>query len=458
MRRSTNDGAMDDLLNDAARRSIAYLRQIGARSVFPSTDDLAHLDSLTARVPETSSPPEVALRELDAIGSPATVATVGPRYFGFVTGGAHPVSVAAHWLATAWDQNAAMTVMSPAATRFETRAGEWLIDLLGLPSQSACSFVTGTTVAHMTALAAARHKVLAQVGWDVGAQGMNGAPRVQLIASREIHTTIYRALSMLGFGRDQLTLVPVDDQGRLRADALPQLEAPAIIFAQAGNVNTGAFDPIDDLCTAAADVGAWVHVDGAFGLWAAAASSTRSLVQGLARADSWATDGHKWLNVPYDSGLAIVRDPASLRAALAMRASYLVHDPDDRMTFTPEMSRRARGVDIWATLRTLGREGVAALVERSCRLAKRFAEQLVAGGAEVLNDVVLNQVLVSFGSAERTRRTVERIQREGTCWCGTTEWQGRFAMRISVSGWNTTADDVDRSVEAMLRCWAKTPA
>ncbi|MEL7369108.1 MAG: pyridoxal-dependent decarboxylase [Myxococcota bacterium] len=447
---------MTDLLNEAAERSIRYMKDIDVRRVFPAHEAIEKLASLEAPMPETPASPGDVLRELDGFGSPATVANMGPRYFGFVVGGALPISVAAHWLATAWDQNAAATVMSPAACHLEKLAGRWLLDVLGLPDGSSCSFVTGTTAAHMTSLAAARHKVLAGVGWDVEQRGLGGAPPVQVLASEEVHITVNRALSVLGLGRESLVRVPTDAQGRLRADRLPALRAPAIMIAQAGNVNTGAFDPIDDVCTAAAKVGAWVHVDGAFGLWAAAAPSTQPLVQGLDRADSWATDGHKWLNVPYDSGLAIIRDPASVRAALAMTASYLVPSTEDPMDATLEMSRRARGVDIWATLKTLGRSGVVDLITRCCALARRFAERLSAAGVEVLNDVVLNQVLVSFGHEERTRRTVERIQKEGTCWCGTTRWKGRMAMRISVSGWKTTTEDVDRSVDAMLRCWAET--
>ena len=279
---------------------------------------------------------------------------------------------------------------------------------------------------------------------------------VQIVASEEIHVAINRALAVLGFGRDTVERVPVDGQGRLRIDALPKLRGPTIICAQAGNVNTGAFDPIDELCTAAAEVEGWVHVDGAFGLWAAASPGTRPLVPGLDRADSWATDGHKWLNVPYDSGMAIVKNPRTVRAALAAKASYLLEGPGDRMDYTLEMSRRARGVDVWAALRALGRQGVVELVDRSCALARRFADRLTAAGVEILNEVVLNQVLVSFGSPERTKKTVEAIQRDGTCWCGTSQWQGHFAMRISVSGWNTTEEDVDRSVEAMLRLWRQT--
>ncbi|MEO1229749.1 MAG: aminotransferase class V-fold PLP-dependent enzyme, partial [Myxococcota bacterium] len=387
---------MDDLLNDAARRALTYLQGIEDRPVYPEPSRLAALESLERQLPDTPSEAQDVLRELDELGSPATVSTAGPRYFGFVTGGALPVSVASHWLATAWDQNAAMAVMSPTAHHFETLAGEWLLDLLGLPSESAVGFVTGTTAAHIACLAAARHAVLEQVGWDVEAQGMNGAPRVQIVTSEEVHTTIYRALSLLGFGRDHVTVVPADRQGRLRADALPELKGPSIICAQAGNVNTGAFDPIDDLCSAASEVGAWVHVDGAFGLWAAAGPTRKALVPGLGRADSWATDGHKWLNVPYDNGVAIVRDPAAMRASLAMRAAYLTQGTHP-MDFTLEMSRRARGVDVWAALRSLGRQGVADLIERSCARARRFAERLSAAGAEVLNEVELNQVLVSFG-------------------------------------------------------------
>jgi glutamate/tyrosine decarboxylase-like PLP-dependent enzyme len=376
----------------------------------------------------------------------------GPRFFGFVIGGSLPVTLAANWLAGAWDQNTALAHVSPATAAIEQVALRWLLDMFGLPADCAGAFVSGATVANFTALAAARNSVLRRAGWNVEADGLFGAPPVTVVVSAEAHPTLFKSLGMLGLGRNRVVRVAVDDQGRMRADALPDLAGPAIVCMQAGNINTGAFDPFEPICAWAHDAGAWVHVDGAFGLWAAATPSLVHLAAGMARADSWATDGHKWLNVPYDSGLAFVRDEAALRGAMAITAEYLptVSSQRNPSDYTPELSRRARGVEVWAALRSLGRSGVAALIERCCRHARRFAEGLQTAGYEVLNEVVLNQVLVSFGSAEVTQQVIQGIQAEGTCWAGVTVWQGRTAMRISVSSWATTEEDVERSLKAML--------
>ena len=328
----------------------------------------------------------------------------------------------------------------------------WLLDALGLPAGSGGAFVTGATVANFTALAAARHAVLERAGWDVEAQGLFGAPPIQVVIGEEAHPSVIKSLGMLGLGRERVVRVPVDGQGRMRADALPPLHGPAIVCVQVGNVNTGAFDPVPEICRYAHDAGAWVHVDGAFGLWAAASPRYAHLTEGVADADSWATDAHKWLNVPYDSGLAFVRDPADLRGAMSLTAAYLPQGGHrEPLMYVPELSRRARGVDVWAALKSLGRAGLAELIERNCRCAALFAKMLVAEGFEVLNEVVLNQVLVSFGTPEVTQRVIAAIQREGTCWCGPTLWQGRTAMRISVSSWATTLDDAERSAHAMVR-------
>jgi glutamate/tyrosine decarboxylase-like PLP-dependent enzyme len=338
-------------------------------------------------------------------------------------------------------------------SRLEQVALRWLLELLELPREAGGGFVTGATMANFTALAAARHAVLARAGWNVEALGLFGAPAIEVITGEEAHPTLLKSLGMLGLGRARLTRVPVDGQGRMRADRLPRSSGPAILCLQAGNVNTGSFDPFRELIPAAHASGMWVHVDGAFGLWAKASPSLSALAAGVELADSWATDAHKWLNVPYDSGLAFVRDAHALQAAMAITAEYLPTDTPERnpSDFTPELSRRARGVEVWAVLRSLGREGLAELFERNCRQARRFAQGLRAAGHEVLNDVVLNQVLVSFGAPERTRRVIAAIQEEGTSWCGVTVWQGRTAMRISVCSWATTDADVERSLEAMLR-------
>ena len=390
---------------------------------------------------------------MDEIGSPATMAMAGPRFFGFVIGGSLPVTLAANWLASAWDQNSALYNVTPATARLEQVALRWLIELFGLPENCSGAFVTGATVANFTALAAARHAVLERAGWNVEADGLFGAPPITVVIGQEAHPTLIKSLGLLGLGRNRVMRVPVDGQGRMRVDALPALTGPAIVCVQAGNVNTGAFDPIGAICQQAHAEGAWVHVDGAFGLWAAVAPSFAHLADGMQQADSWATDAHKWLNVPYDSGLAFVRNASALPAAMAITADYLPTDSPYRnpADYTPELSRRARGVEVWAALRGLGRLGLAEMIERCCRHARRFADGLSAAGYAVLNDVVLNQVLVSFGDAETTQRVIAAIQADGTCWCGGTVWQGHTAMRISVSSWATTEDDVERSLKAMLR-------
>lgn len=445
---------MDPLLEDAARRASRYLHDLPQRAVAPGAAALAGLQALDGPLPATGAAPAEVLRRLDEAGSPATVASAGGRYFGFVTGGALPAALAANWLAGAWDQNAAMPAGSPAAAAIERTALRWLLELLALPAEAAGAFVTGATQANLCGLAAARHALLARAGWDVEADGLFGAPAIEVVVGAEAHPTLFKALGLLGLGRTRVVRVPVDGQGRMRADALPRLGPRSLLCAQAGNVNTGAFDPLAALVDAAHAAGAWVHVDGAFGLWAAASPATQGLCAGLAGADSWATDAHKWLNVPYDSGLAFVRDGDALRAAMAVSAAYLppaadgLRAPSDT---TPELSRRARGVDVWAALASLGREGVAALVGRCCAHARRLADGLRAQGAEVLNEVVLNQVLVAFGDGARTRRVIDALQRDGTCWAGVTEWQGRTAMRLSVSSWATTEADIDVGLAALRR-------
>lgn len=448
----------DALLVDAAARARAYLASLPARAVAPATEALAALPQLGGALPAAPCDPAGVLARLDALVSPATMAMAGPRFFGFVIGGALPVTVAASWLATAWDQNTGLYTATPGTSELESVALRWLLELLDLPRDAAGAFVTGATVANLTALAAARHRVLANAGWSVEADGLFGAPPITVIVGEEAHTTLFKSLGVLGLGRARVHRVPVDAQGRMRADALPRITGPTIVCMQAGNVNTGAFDPFTEVIGRARDAGAWVHVDGAFGLWARASTQYAPLARGLEQADSWATDAHKWLNVPYDSGLAFVRDAAALRAAMAVTADYLPTSefriPSD---YTPELSRRARGVEIWAALASLGRAGVAELVERCCRHARRFASGLAAAGHEIIADVVLNQVLVSFGSPARTRAVIEALQRDGTCWCGVTIWQERTAMRISVCSWATTDEDVERSLAAMLRVAAATP-
>ena len=440
------------VLHRAAALAAEYLAGLPTRSVAPTPAALARLHSLDRPFPDGPADPTAVLEELHAVGSPATMATAGGRFFGFVVGGSLPAALAASWLAAAWDQDAGLAVLAPGAAAFEEVALRWLLDALGLPPDCAGGFVTGATMANFTALAAARHAVLRRAGWDVEADGLFGAPPIGVVVGEEVHISVLKALGLLGLGRTRVTRVPTDPLGRIRADRLPPLDDRTIVCLQAGNVNTGACDPVRDICPVAHARGAWVHVDGAFGLWAAAAPARAHLVAGIAAADSWALDAHKWLNVPYDSGVALCRDGAALRAAMATQAAYLLQgtgrEPDE---YTPELSRRARGVEIWAALAALGRSGLADLVERCCRHAARFAAGLSAAGHEILNEVTLNQVLVRFGDDATTRRVMGALQADGTCWCGGTVWQGRTAMRISVSSWATTQQDVEHSLAAMIR-------
>jgi glutamate/tyrosine decarboxylase-like PLP-dependent enzyme len=443
---------MKSLLDDAAGRAIRYLESLRDLPVQAPPAAVERLALLDEPLPVAPSDPATVLARLDELVTPATMAMAGPRFFGFVIGGSLPVTVAANWLAAAWDQNASMASPTPGVARLEEVAARWLLDVLALPAESAVGFVTGATVANFTALAAARNAVLKRVGWAVEADGLFGAPPIQVVVGDEGHPTLLKSLGMLGLGRSRLVRVPVDRQGRMRADRLPKLSGPTILCLQAGNVNSGAFDSFAEICPIAREAGAWIHVDGAFGLWARAVPALAPLARGLELADSWATDAHKWLNVPYDSGIAFVRDANALRAAMSITAEYLPTTGTRRnpCDYTPELSRRARGIEIWAALRQLGREGLVEMIERNCRQARRFAERLEAAGYEVLNDVVLNQVVVKFGDDAATRRAIDAIQKDGTCWAGVTVWQGSTAMRISVSSWATTDEDVERSADAMI--------
>jgi glutamate/tyrosine decarboxylase-like PLP-dependent enzyme len=450
---------MEHLLKSAAERASHYLNTLENRAVAPTPAAVQGLARLDEPLSDRPTDPEAVIALLDEVGSPATMATAGPRFLGFVVGGSLPAALAANWLASAWDQNAGLAVLSPTAAKLETVAMRWLLDVLKLPTGCGVGFVTCATQANFAGLAAARHALLNRRGWNVEAQGLFGAPPITVVVGDEVHVSVLKALTMLGLGRERVVRVPVDGQGRMRADALPSLDSNTIICIQAGNVNTGAVDPARAIIPQAKAAGAWVHVDGAFGLWAAAAPDRAALVSGIAEADSWATDAHKWLNVPYDSGTVFVRDPQHLHAAMAVNAPYLVDsETRDPTHYTPDFSRRARGVEVWAALRSLGRDGLADLVERTCRHAARFAAGLSAAGYAVLNEVALNQVLVSFGDDETTRRVIAAIQADGVCWCGGTVWQGKTAMRISVSSWATTDVDVERSLKAMIRIAAQVRA
>ena len=447
------------LLSEAAARAGRFLDDVDRRPVMPTQTDLAGLRRFDEPLPEHPSDPRQTLVLLDEAGSSATVASAGPRYFGFVTGGTLPVALAAGWLGMAWDQNAALPVMSPVAARLHEVTRNWLVELFGLPQFTAAAFVSGATMANATALAAARDHQLSTAGWDVPQHGLCGAPPITVVVGERSHSTVFKALGLIGLGRERVRRVPVDDQGRMRPELLPRVPGPVIVCAQAGEVNTGAFDPFPQVAAWAREHHAWLHIDGAFGLWALADPTRRHLTHGLAEADSWATDAHKWLNVTYDSGIVLVRDPVHLQRSFASVADYL--PPDDgfeAMHHTPQSSQRARQIEIWAVLRSLGRAGLAELVANGCRQAHRISAALAGAGLEILNDVVLNQALVAAGDNETTRRLTAAVQAEGTCWCSPTNWNGRTAMRISVCGWNTTDHDADRSTEAILRCAHHTGA
>jgi glutamate/tyrosine decarboxylase-like PLP-dependent enzyme len=441
----------------AATHAERFLLELDERPVAARSDASAIRRRLGERLPTQPESPEAVIEALATAADDGLVASAGPRHFGFVVAGTLPAALASDWLVSAWDQCAAFHSLSPAAAAIEEITGDWMLELLGLPASASVGFVTGGQAANTTGLAAARHAVLARIGWNVGRDGLCGAPRVNIVCGEQAHTTVFRSLRFLGLGEDTATRVRADDQGRMRADALQEAlgdcHGPTIVCAQAGNVATGCFDPFEAIADACATHGAWLHVDGAFGLWAAVAPSTRELLRGVERADSWAVDAHKWLNVPHDSGMAIVADRASHLAAMKLAAAYLVAGTEQRdsSNWVPESSRRARAVPVYAALRSLGRSGIAALVERSCANARRMAAHLSElPGVEILNDVVLNQVLVGLsGGDEATRAAIAAVRQGGTCWLGGTTWQGRQVMRISFANWSTSEADVDRSASAI---------
>lgn len=456
----SSEHAHEAVLAQAHELAMLYLDALGERHVGAA----GSLRQLRADAAQPLSDEGVDACEvigaLNALAGLGVVASAGPRYFGFVIGGSYPVALAADWLVSTWDQNPGIHATSPFSAEVEEVAARYVLDLLGLPAGSSVGFTTGCQAANFTALAAARHKVLADIGWDVEVDGLNGAPRVHIVIGAEAHATIHTALRYLGFGLRQVKRVAIDNEGRMRADdlarVLAECDGPTIVCAQAGNVNSGAFDPLDELAQRTRAHGAWLHVDGAFGLWALASPAHAALARGADLADSWATDAHKWLNVPYDCGIVVVRDAAAHRAAMSVRAAYLEHAGNaerDALEYVPEFSRRGRATPVYATLRHLGRNGVADLVDRCCAHARLFASLLGAEpGIAILNEVVLNQVLVRFAdSDETTREVIAGVQREGTCWLGGTTWQGLAAMRISVSNWSTSEDDVRRSAAAILR-------
>lgn len=438
-----------EIFERARAYACEYMDGIRSRRVFPDGRTLESLHAFHEPLPVSATAPGEVLRMLHEQGSPATVATTGGRYFGFVTGGAIPTALAAKWLADVWDQVSALYVLSPITAQLEATCEKWIVELLGLPKDTVAGLVSGTSSATMCGLAAGRNELLRRMGWDVSERGLFGAPEIRVVMTDQAHVTVAKALALLGLGRARVEAVPTDREGRLILEKMPALDSRCLVIAQAGNVSTGSFDPLDmigDRCRAA---GAWLHIDGAFGLWAAAAPSLRHLTAGLEKADSWSVDGHKTLNTPYDCGIVLCRDGRALVSALQAADSYILYgEHRDGMLYTPEMSRRARAVELWATLKALGRAGVEELVVRLCENASRFEAQLRARGFRIMNEVVFNQVLVACDRPDVTKATLRYIQESGECWCGGAIWEGEPVIRISVCSWATTTADVDRSVTA----------
>lgn len=440
------------LFEQAKSYAYEYIDGVFERNVFPSEAALAQLSSFDEALPEIPGDAAEMLRMLHQYGSPATIAHTGGRYFGFVVGGVFPPVMAAKWLADAWDQISALYLTSPIASKLEAVCEKWLIELLGLPEGCVAGFVSGTSMATTCGFAAARYELLKRAGWDVNADGLFGAPPMRVVVGDEAHGTVFKALALLGLGKERVERVPVDAQGRMLATKVPKLDSNTLVILQAGNVNSGSFDPLDEICDKAREAGAWVHVDGAFGLWAAASSSKRHLVRGMEKADSWSVDGHKTLNTPYDSGIVLCKHADALINAMQASGSYILYsDKRDGMLYTPEMSRRSRGIELWATLKILGRSGVEELVDGLCERAEQFASQISACGFHVLNDVVFNQVLVTCDTEEQTNATLQALQSSGECWCGGARWRNTAVIRVSVCSWATTVDDINRSVAAFVK-------
>ncbi len=453
------NAGMKNLLEQGKSYAYDYVDNVQNRTVFPTEDAINRLQVFQEPLPEEPCDSFEILRLLHEYGSPATVAQTGGRYFGFVNGGVLPAAVAAKWLTDVWDQNSALYAMSPVVSQLEAICEEWLVSLFGLPADTVAGFVSGSSTATICGLAAGRNDILTRHGWDLNLKGLFGAPEVRIVLGEQAHSSVFKALSMLGFGEEQLERVPVDDQGRLRIDLLPVLNSRTIVIVQAGNVNSGAFDPVDEICDLAIRAGAWVHVDGAFGLWAAASSQKKHFIQGIEKANSWAVDAHKTLNAPYDCGVILCGKPKAFASAMQAGGAYIQYsEKRDGMLYTPEMSRRARAVELWAALKSLGRNGIEELVDRLCDNALQFAEQLNEQKFNILNDVVFNQILVSCDTREQTSATLKNIQDSGECWCGGSIWNGEPVIRISVCSWVTTANDINRSVAAFVQARKKALA
>lgn len=446
-----NATELSSLLQQAHEYALEYIDSVDRRPVYPADEDIDRLDRFDETLPATSSNPSALLAMLHENGSPATVAQTGGRYFGFVNGATQPAALAARWLGDVWDQNPALYVMSPAVSRLEQVCENWLTQLFELPEDTALGLVGGTSISILCGLAAARNELLRRMNWDVSASGLFGAPEIRVVVGEQAHSAVFKALALLGLGKERVISVATDDQGRMRTSDLPAFDDRTLVITQAGNVNSGAFDPFNEICEAAQAANAWVHVDGAFGLWAAASRAKHHLYAGAEQADSWSADAHKTLNAPYDCGLVLCRHRKALAAAMQASASYLQWSGDrDSMMYTPDMSRRGRAVDLWATLKYLGRGGVEQLVNQLCARAQEFASKLQRQGFRIVNDVVFNQVLVTCDSPDLTRSTLKRIQRSGECWCGGADWRGEPVIRISVCSWQTTSQDIERSVAAFV--------
>jgi glutamate/tyrosine decarboxylase-like PLP-dependent enzyme len=445
------------LFEQAKHCALEYMSTVRDRRVYPGPQELANLQVFQEPLPDRPVDGSAILEMLHQTGSPATVAQTGGRYFGFVVGSALPAALAVKWLVDVWDQNAGMFVGSPITSTLESVCERWLKDLLRLPESTVAGFVTGSAMATFCGLAAGRDELLRRAGWDAGAQGLFGAPPIRVVLGAQAHSTVFKALALLGLGRERVIVVPSDYQGRMRVEHCPKLDDRTLLVLQAGHVSTGAFDSFQPICAEARRAGSWVHVDGAIGLWAAASAKYAHLTKGIEQADSWSVDAHKTLNAPYDNGIILCRHREALARSMQLSGSYIVYSEQQRdpMIFTPEMSRRARGVELWATLKALGRNGVEAIVDELCDNARYFAEGLAREGFLIRNEVCFNQVLVSCGSSDLTRATLAGIQESGECWCGGADWEGEPVIRISVCSFMTTRTDVDRSIAAFCRARAQ---
>ncbi len=442
-----------ELFEQAKDFAYDYIDNLHEMAVSPSASAISDLKVFDEPMPESPSAPGDVLSMLNTYGSKNTVALTGGKYFGFVCGGSLPVSQATKWLSDVWDQNSALYVMSPIAAKTEEVCEKWLTELLGLPQGTAAGFVSGSSTATICALAAARNELLHRRGWNVSEKGLFGAPPIRVVLSEQAHSSVFKALALLGLGKERVELVPADEQGRFSVEKLPAIDSNTLLIVQAGNVNSGAFDELDALCDIANKADAWVHIDGAFGLWAAASENHRNLTKGIEKADSWSVDAHKTLNAPFDCGIVLCKDRSSLVRAMQATGSYIQYSENrDGMLYTPEMSRRARSVELWATLKYLGKSGIQEIVDRLCDHAKYFAQKLSENGFTVLNEVVFNQILIKCETSDMTKATLNNIQASGACWCGGAVWHNEPVIRISVCSWQTTKEDIDDCVDTFINC------